>query len=184
MKKFFLSSFALMAMMVAAIGFVSCGSDDDGDNGNGGSEQAKKAEFSYCVILAKDMAKYINVEIEYLDNGQTKTEKITKEEWIKTINVSSLPAKFSYKINLSRNTVQIDPTANHILGLGVSKAYKVYDGSGKAYSQLDASYTKNFSSFQAGNLTEEKLVTYINKHNGVYEGSFELNTEGKLVDLK
>jgi len=188
MKKFFLSSFALMAMMVAAIGFVSCGSDDDGDNGNGGSDsKVGKAEIMYQVTLGRDMAKFLNIEIDYLDNGQKKTAKVTDQDWSVKTTVNSLPAKFGYKLRLSRNNVKLDESGNYILGIYVGKAYVAYNSKGKAISQMAYSSVKNFSAYngekETTKLTDEKLEKKIEFWNKMYAAAFELTAEGNLVEM-
>ena len=188
MKKFFLSSFALMAMMVAAIGFVSCGSDDDGDNSDSGSDsKASKAEIIYQAEMAPDMTKFLNVEIDYLDNGQKKTAKITDQNWSLKTTVASLPVKFGYKLRLSRNNVKLDESGNYILGIYVGKAYVAYNSKGKAISQMAYSSVKNFSAYngekETTKLTDEKLEKKIEFWNKMYAAAFELTAEGNLVEM-
>lgn len=186
MKKFFFSSFAIMAMMVAAIGLVSCGSDDDDNSGSGSDSKVSKAEIMYKVSLGRDMTKFLNVEIDYLDNGQKKTVKVTDQDWSVTTTTNSLPAKFGYKLRLSRNNVQLDESGNYLLGILVDKAYAMYNSKGERVAQSAFSGTINVASYNGANektkLTEEKLSKFIERYNSAFVGTFELNAEGKMVE--
>ena len=94
---------AVFCCAICSTMFTACGSDDDDDNNNNNKVQVdlKKpagGQIEYGLYVDEDMLSAFDLTVEYYDeNLQLQTEKLTQENWEKTVIVK-LPASLEYRL--------------------------------------------------------------------------------------
>ena len=89
----------LFLMLLAALAFVSCGSNDDNDEPTPEVTKATSAKAEYVVHLSQDLVDAANVTIYYIGgDGQQAQETATTTTWTKTVSFATLPGQAGFSV--------------------------------------------------------------------------------------
>ena len=89
----------LFLMLLAALAFVSCGSNDDNDEPTPEVTKATSAKAEYVVHLSQDLLNAANVTIYYIGgDGQQAQETATTTTWTKTVSFATLPGQAGFSV--------------------------------------------------------------------------------------
>ena len=90
------------SIILAALAFVSCGSNDNDEPTPPPTPEVTKAtsaQAEYVVNLSKDLVDAATVTIFYIDgNGQQAQENATSTTWTKTVSFAALPAQAGFGV--------------------------------------------------------------------------------------
>ena len=91
---------AVFCCALSSTMFTACGSDDDDDDKVQVDEtKPVGGVVDYGLVVNESMLSAFDLTVEYYDdNLQLQTEKLTQEEWKKTVKVSKLPASLDYRL--------------------------------------------------------------------------------------
>lgn len=127
---------AFFCCAISSTMFTACGSDDDDDDNNNNKVQVdlKKpagGQMEYGLYVDEGMLSSFDLTVEYYDeNCQLQTEKLTQENWKKTVIVK-LPASLEYRLRAKAKD-GIDPDSFiRSCGYGYSYMARIVNAAGE-----------------------------------------------------
>ena len=103
---------AVFCCAISSTMFTACGSDDDDDDNTVQVDETKPVGgvVEYGLVVNESMLSAFDLTVEYYDdNLQLQTEKLTQEEWKKTVKVSKLPASLDYRLKAkAKDGIDVD----------------------------------------------------------------------------
>lgn len=169
MKKFFFMS---IMVLMAALTFTSCGSDDDKKGDEPDQPKDKTVKYEIKAQFDQVLLDICDITANYKDaSGKNAQEKVTSTTWTKTINPTSLPIQmgvnFVYRVKedkLTQDKYTFSATLVH---------------TGQAFGGTPRQITETLQS--ANGLTKDKVVEVITKKNDNAYGMY-IDANGTITE--
>lgn len=121
--KSFVKFFAALMLIFGATTFVSCSSDDNGDNGGATPGKTSIPVVQYAVSTTNDLLSVADVVITYWNaDGQEVNDTLTSTEWEKSFNLTK-SQKVGYSVNVTAKSNLNELLTKETYSLGVINLY-------------------------------------------------------------
>jgi len=160
MKKFFYVS---ALMLVAALTFTSCGSDEP--------KEKTTVTASYNMTFSQDLLDACNLFITYkAENGRNVMEAVNTTTWTKTVTSDKFPADFGVMYKFSTKSEAELTKEQYNLTCDLNFSFKTSKGD---------NYTKNVPIINETDVKKNKVVSTLDKYSNKSTG-FRVTKDGDV----